>query len=56
LHSCFEDDHAAHCATGTDEALVAYRLQKEQHLSAKQIHERVIAEFSKRWLPEEEYE
>jgi len=37
LHSCFEDDHAAHCVTCTDEALMAYRLQKEQHLSAKQI-------------------
>ena len=47
LHSCFEDDHAAHCATCTDEALMAYRLQKEQHLSAKQIRERIIAEFSK---------
>jgi hypothetical protein len=48
LHSCFEDDHAAHCATCTDEALLAYRLQKEQHLSAKQIRERIIAEFSDR--------
>ena len=48
LHSCFGDDHAAHCATCTDEALLAYRLQKEQHLSAKQIRERIIAEFSDR--------
>jgi Protein of unknown function with PCYCGC motif len=48
LHSCFEDDHAAHCATCTDEALLAYKLQKEQHLSAKQIRERIIAEFSDR--------
>jgi len=47
LHSCFKDDHAAHCATGTDEALMAYRLQKEQHLFAKQIRERIIAQFSK---------
>jgi uncharacterized protein with PCYCGC motif len=46
LHSCFEDDHAAHCATCTDEALMAYRLQKEQHLSAKQIREQIIAQFS----------
>jgi hypothetical protein len=42
LHSCFEDQHAAHCATCTDEALMAYRLQKEQHLSAKQIRERIL--------------
>ena len=46
LHNCFEDDHAAHCATCTDEALLAYRLQKEQHLSAKQIRERIIASYS----------
>ena len=45
-HSCFEDDHAAHCATCTDEALMAYRLQKEQHLSAKQIREQIIAKYS----------
>jgi len=41
LHSCFEDDHAAHCATCVDEALMAYRLQKEG-LSAAQIRERII--------------
>ncbi|HXM47163.1 MAG TPA: CYCXC family (seleno)protein [Pyrinomonadaceae bacterium] len=45
LHSCFEDDHAAHCATCTDEALLAYRLQKEEYLSAKQIRERIIASY-----------
>ncbi len=45
LHSCFEDDHAAHCATCVDEALMACRLQKEG-LSAPQIRERIIAEFS----------
>jgi Protein of unknown function with PCYCGC motif len=46
LHSCFEDDHAAHCATCTDEALMAYRWQKEQHLSPKEIRDRIIVEFS----------
>lgn len=44
LHSCFEDDHAAHCAVCTNEALVAYRLQK-QGLTPKQIRERIIAEY-----------
>jgi hypothetical protein len=44
LHSCFEDDHAAHCATCIDEALLAYRLQKEG-LSAAQIRKQIIAEF-----------
>ena len=44
LHSCFEDDHAAHCATCVDEALLAYRLQKEG-LSVPQIRKQIIAEF-----------
>lgn len=44
LHSCFEDDHAAHCATCVDEALLAYRLQKEG-LSPAQIRRQIIAEF-----------
>jgi hypothetical protein len=44
LHSCFEDDHAAHCAICVDEALMAYRLQKEG-LSAAEIRERIIARF-----------
>jgi len=44
LHSCFEDDHAAHCAVCVDEALVAYRLQ-QQGLSAPQIREQIIAQF-----------
>jgi len=44
LHSCFEDDHAAQCAVCVDEALMAYRLQK-QGLSAAQIREKIIAEF-----------
>lgn len=46
LHSCFEDDHAAHCDLCVNEALMAFRLQKEQRLSAKEIRERIIAEFS----------
>src|SRR5437762_9727128 len=45
LHSCFEDDHAAHCDVCTNEALMAYRLQK-QGLTPKQIRERIIAQFS----------
>ncbi|HZE72668.1 MAG TPA: CYCXC family (seleno)protein [Pyrinomonadaceae bacterium] len=44
LHSCFEDDHAAHCATCVDEALMTYRLQKKG-LSADQIRKQIIAEF-----------
>jgi hypothetical protein len=47
LHSCFEDDHAAHCATCVDEALIAYRLQREG-LSDAQIRERIIAQYSEK--------
>jgi hypothetical protein len=46
LHSCFEDDHAAHCDVCVNEALMAYRLQKQQKLSPKQIRERIIAQYS----------
>ena len=47
LHTCYESDHSAHCATCVSEALLAYRLQKEQGLTPPQIRERIIAEFSK---------
>ena len=46
LHSCFEDEHAESCATCIGEALTAYHLQKEQGLSAKQIRQRIITEYS----------
>lgn len=46
LHSCFEDDHAAHCAVCANEALTAYRLQTEQRLAPAQIRELIIAEYS----------
>ena len=47
LHSCYETDHSSQCAVCVSEALLAYRLQKEQRLNPAQIRERIIAEFSK---------
>ena len=47
LHSCYEDDHSAHCSTCVDEALMAYQLQKEQNLSPAQIRARIIDVFSR---------
>ncbi|HEX8475223.1 MAG TPA: CYCXC family (seleno)protein [Pyrinomonadaceae bacterium] len=47
LHSCFVDNHAAHCAVCVDEALLAYNLQKQEGLKPDAIRERVIAQFSK---------
>jgi hypothetical protein len=47
LHSCYEDDHSAHCSTCVDEALMAYQLEKEQNLAPAQIRARIIEEFSR---------
>lgn len=45
LHSCFEDDHAAHCVVCVDEALLAARLQKSG-LTPPQIREKIVAQYS----------
>lgn len=45
LHTCFVDDHAAHCAVCVDEALMAYRLQTEERLTPEQIRERIVAQY-----------
>jgi hypothetical protein len=46
LHSCFVDDHAAHCAVCIDEALMAYKLEKQDKLKPEQIRERIIAHYT----------
>lgn len=46
LHSCFEDDHASHCAICADEALMAYELQKNQHLTVEEIRKTIIEKYS----------
>ena len=46
LYSCFEDDHAAHCAVCVNEALLALKLEKEQKLTAAQIRETIVAQYS----------
>lgn len=46
LYTCFEDDHAAHCAVCVDEALLAYRLEKIEKLKPEQIRERIIAQYT----------
>ena len=45
LYSCFEDDHAAHCAVCVDEALLTLKLAKEEKLTAPQIRERINQSF-----------
>jgi Protein of unknown function with PCYCGC motif len=46
LHTCFVDDHAAHCAICIDEALLAYRLETKDKLTPAQIRERIVAQYS----------
>ena len=45
LHTCFENDHAAHCAVCVDEALLAYQLKKDQGMSPEQIRETIVAKY-----------
>jgi Protein of unknown function with PCYCGC motif len=46
LHSCFVDNHAAHCAVCIDEALMAYKMEKEDKLTPEQIRQRIVAHYS----------
>ena len=46
LHSCFEDEHASQCAVCTDEALLAYRLEKQQKLTPEQVRKIIIEKYS----------
>ncbi len=46
LHSCFEDDHASHCAVCVDEALLAYQLQKQNKMTPEQVRQRIIEKYS----------
>src|SRR5215204_4072584 len=43
LYSCFEDDHAAHCAVCVNEALLALSLEKDKKLTPAQIRDRIVA-------------
>lgn len=45
LYSCFEDDHASHCAVCVNEALLALKLEKEQKLTPAQIRDRIVEQF-----------
>lgn len=45
LHSCFVDEHGANCGICINEALVAYRLEKQQKLNVDQIREQIIKSF-----------
>ena len=46
LHSCFEDDHASHCAVCVDEALLAYELQTQNKMTPEQVRQRIIEKYS----------
>ena len=44
LYSCFEDEHAAHCAVCVNEALLAHKLEKDG-MTVPQIRERINETF-----------
>jgi hypothetical protein len=46
LHSCFEDDHASHCAVCVDEALLAYELQTSRKMTPEQVRQQIIEKYS----------
>ena len=46
LHSCFEDDHASHCAVCVDEALLAYQLQTREKMTPDQVRQQIIEKYS----------
>ena len=46
LHTCFVDDHASHCAVCVDEALLAYKLQKDEKLTPEQVRQQIIEKYS----------
>lgn len=46
LHSCFEDDHASHCAVCVDEALLAFQLQTQNKMTPEQVRQRIIEKYS----------
>ncbi len=46
LHTCFETDHSSMCAICVDEALMAYKLQKDEGLTPAQVRDRIIARYS----------
>lgn len=46
LQSCFVDEHASQCAVCVDEALLAYKLQKEEKMTPEQVRQVIIQKFS----------
>lgn len=45
LHSCFEDEHAAHCDVCVNESIMASQMQKKG-MTPAQIREQIIARYS----------
>lgn len=45
LYSCFEDDHASHCAVCVNEALLTLKLEREGKLSPAQIRDKIVEQF-----------
>ena len=46
LHTCFVDDHASQCAVCVDEALLAYRLQKDEKKTPEEVRQIIIEKYA----------
>ena len=47
LQSCFTDDHGANCGICMNEAMEAYRMEKQLKMTPAQIREKIIVDFGK---------
>lgn len=45
LHTCFIDEHGANCGICMNEALMAYRLEKQEKLNVEEIRAQIIKNF-----------
>jgi len=46
LYSCYQSDHAAHCAVCVQEALLALRMERDQKMTPAQIRDAIVAQYS----------
>ena len=47
LQSCFTDDHGANCGICMNEAMEAYRMEKQMKMTPAQIRDKIIADFGR---------
>lgn len=45
LYSCFQDEHASHCAVCVQEALLAFQMERDQKMTPEQIRAAIVAQY-----------